>query len=257
MNYNYHTHTYRCSHATGTEEEYIQRAIKNGIKYMGFSDHIPLKFPNGRQSPYRVPVESAEEYISTIKALSDKYKEQIEIKVGFEVEYYPDFFESSLKFAKELGAEYLILGQHFDIAEYHPNSCQAYYSGGDDELLVRYVNAVMEGMKTGVFTYVAHPDLNPPTDNIEHYRKQVKMLCTLAKELNIPLELNFLGIREGRCYPNRLFWEVCGEVGAPVTFGFDAHEVRAAFDGESLKTALKMVEEFNLNYIGKPELILL
>ena len=28
MNYNYHTHTFRCHHATGTEREYIEEAIK-------------------------------------------------------------------------------------------------------------------------------------------------------------------------------------------------------------------------------------
>ena len=257
MNYNYHTHTYRCSHATGTEEEYIQRAIRNGIKYMGFSDHIPLKFASGKQSFYRVPVESAKEYISTIKALSEKYKDQIEIMVGFEVEYYPDFFDEELKFAREIGAEYLILGQHFDIAECHPDSIHSYYSGGNDDLLIRYIDAVIEGMKTGVFTYVAHPDINPPTNNTEHYKKEAKRLCTVAKELNIPLEINFLGIREGRTYPCPLFWEVCGEVASPVTFGFDAHDTHAAYDGESLKTAWEMVKKFNLNYIGKPDIILL
>ena len=33
MNYNYHTRTYLCRHASGTPEEYVQRAIENGIKY--------------------------------------------------------------------------------------------------------------------------------------------------------------------------------------------------------------------------------
>jgi len=257
MNYNYHTHTFRCNHATGTEEEYIQRAIENGIKYMGFSDHIPLKFANGRQSTYRVPIELSEDYISTIKALKEKYKDQIDIKVGFEVEYYPDFFSEELKFARKIGAEYLILGQHFDKAECHPDSYQAYYSGGNDDLLVRYVNAVISGMKTGVFSFVAHPDLNPPTDNTEHYKKQARRICETSLELNIPLEINLLGIREGRTYPNPLFWEVCGEVGAPVIFGFDAHDIHAAFDEESLEVAKKIVKKYNLNYIGKPEIILL
>ena len=33
MDYNYHTHTHRCHHATGEMEEYIVRAMENGIKY--------------------------------------------------------------------------------------------------------------------------------------------------------------------------------------------------------------------------------
>ena len=62
MEYNYHTHTHRCSHASGTEEEYVKRAVENGIKYMGFSDHVPLRFSDGTESGYRVPVSDAKEY---------------------------------------------------------------------------------------------------------------------------------------------------------------------------------------------------
>ena len=43
MNYNYHTHTFRCNHANGTPEEYIQRAIENGINYIGMPKLILLK----------------------------------------------------------------------------------------------------------------------------------------------------------------------------------------------------------------------
>ena len=47
MNYNYHTHTTRCGHASGTEREYIERALANGVEYMGFSDHSTFVFPDG------------------------------------------------------------------------------------------------------------------------------------------------------------------------------------------------------------------
>ena len=33
---NYHTHTPRCNHAVGSEEEYVQQALKAGIKILGF-----------------------------------------------------------------------------------------------------------------------------------------------------------------------------------------------------------------------------
>ena len=34
-------HTYRCMHASGTDEEYVLSAIKNGYEEIGFSDHSP------------------------------------------------------------------------------------------------------------------------------------------------------------------------------------------------------------------------
>lgn len=39
---NYHTHTWRCNHAVGTEREYVERAIEGGLKILGFSDHTPM-----------------------------------------------------------------------------------------------------------------------------------------------------------------------------------------------------------------------
>lgn len=33
---NYHTHTWRCRHADGTEREYVERAIEGGLKILGF-----------------------------------------------------------------------------------------------------------------------------------------------------------------------------------------------------------------------------
>ena len=39
---NYHTHTYRCGHANGNEEEMIQAAINMGIEDLGMCGHVPL-----------------------------------------------------------------------------------------------------------------------------------------------------------------------------------------------------------------------
>ena len=44
---NYHTHTYRCQHAYGSEREYIEAAIRMGIAELGFSDHVPCPFKDG------------------------------------------------------------------------------------------------------------------------------------------------------------------------------------------------------------------
>ncbi len=40
--FNLHTHTARCRHAVGTDEAYVQAAIKAGFKVLGFSDHCPF-----------------------------------------------------------------------------------------------------------------------------------------------------------------------------------------------------------------------
>lgn len=245
---NLHTHTKRCRHAAGEDREYVQRAIDGGLKTIGFSDHAPFMFPDGHQSRYRVPVEEAEEYIKSINALKEEFKHKIDIKVGFEMEYYPRYFKDMLKYVCSLGIEYLILGQHF-IRNEEIGSCDDCLT---EQLLCEYVDTVIEGMKSGVFTYVAHPDMFKYTENIEVYKREMRRLCRAAKELGVPLELNFLGIRGKRHYPNSLFWQVAGEERVSVVFGFDAHLPKDAYDSESLKIAKQIVAENGLVLIEKP-----
>ena len=253
MNYNYHTHTYICNHAEPSMEEYIKRAIDNGIKYMGFSEHIPFVFPDGFVSDYRISYEDTDKYISELKELREKYKDAIDIKIGFEMEYYPKYFDEMLEIAKKYKAEYLILGQHF-IGNQHPDG---YWSGKEtdnEEILKEYVSTVVTAIKSGVFTYVAHPDLINYTGDEKLYISEMSKLCKVSLEYNVPLEINFLGIRDNRSYPRELFWKIAGEIKSPVTFGFDAHDVMSAYDEDSLEKAKKLVEKYKLNYIGKAEI---
>ena len=47
MKANYHTHTLRCGHAKGLDEQYIEAAIGRGMEELGFSDHVPWPYENG------------------------------------------------------------------------------------------------------------------------------------------------------------------------------------------------------------------
>ena len=256
MDYNYHTHTYLCMHATGGMDHYIKRAIEGGIKYKGFSDHIPFQRADGGYSNFRIHPLTINYYITEFKRLKEKYKDKIELKIGFEMEYYPKDFERMLKSAIDYGAEYLILGEHF-LEDESVKGTKSYYAGGakSDEFLITYVKNVVDGIKTGVFTYVAHPDLVGFDGAQEVYDREMMKIIKASEDYNIPLEINFLGIRENRRYPNDHFWELVGTTKAPVTFGLDAHHAPDAYDPDSLKIAMKMVDKYNLNYIGKPNII--
>ena len=255
MKVNLHTHTYRCHHATGTPEEYIKRAIENGIEVLGFSEHAPFLFPNGFQSGYRLKVEDAQEYFAELNALKEKYKNKLTIYIGFEMEYYPLYFNDMLKTAKELGAEYLILGQHAIKNEY-PNGkyTTGQYKSTYDEL-IEYVDCIVEGIKSGVFTYVCHPDNISTECDMQRYNAEMTRLCEAAKQYDIPLEINFYGIRDHRRYPDEHFWEIAGKVGCKVVYGFDSHDTPSAFDGESIAVADGLVKKYSLQLVKNPEII--
>ena len=257
LNYNYHTHTYLCGHATGTPEEYVKRAIEGGIKHMGFSDHFPIKFSDGFESGFRVPVAQVKEYYNKIVELKEKYKDKIDIKIGFEMEYYPELFDEMVQSAKSYGAEYLILGPHYFQPENIIGTTHSSSETDDSERLKKIAQNIVDGIKTGVFTCVAHPDMVHFTGDETIYQNEMRIIARASKEYNIPLEMNLYGIRDNRHYPNELFWEVCGEENCPMTMGFDSHDALSAYDEESIVKAKNLIEKYKLNYIGKPDVILL
>jgi len=255
MDYNYHTHTYRCSHASGTEEEYIRTAVQNGIRYMGFSDHIPFRCSDGFEDlSVRVPIAQVGDYFRDLRLLREKYKETIEISIGFETEYYADHFPSMLEDAKQWGAEYLILGQHYVRPE-RPDGVHSSLPCSDPAFLERYADSLVAGIQTGVFTYIAHPDVYNYTGERQIYQQIMRRVCIASREHNVPLEINFYGIRDHRNYPCDAFWQVAGQEKSPVTFGFDSHTAQSAYDGASLPAAMELVKKYDLNYIGKPTLV--
>ncbi len=253
MIYNFHTHTERCGHASGSDEDYIKCSIEAGIKYLGFSDHAPCLFPHGFDDFYRVPYDRAESYVSDLRLLREKYKKDIQISIGLEMEYYPLYFDEMLKTSRNIGAEYLILGQHFLNSEY-PDGIGAAGPTDNDEVLSLYVDEVIEAMKTGVFTYLAHPDLTCFTGDAEVYDREIRRLCLAAKKYDTPLEINLAGIRYNKHYPCDAFWKIAGETHAPVTIGYDAHRSEDMLNTDQLIKSAELISRYKLNYIGMPRL---
>ena len=71
---NYHTHTWRCRHADGTEREYVETAIEAGFKILGFSDHTPQVYPGGYVCPVKMLPEELEGYVDTVLDLKREYR---------------------------------------------------------------------------------------------------------------------------------------------------------------------------------------
>ena len=223
---------------------------------MGFSEHLPYICRDGFEAGYRLSVADVKDYFEEMYELREKYKDVIDLKIGFEMECYPELFDGMLKSAIDYGVEYLILGQHF-LVEEHPDGIYITQGQETEESMIRYADCVIFAIRSGVFSYVAHPDAFKFTGDKDIYDREMQRLCQAAKDCSVPLEINFLGIRENRIYPNENFWKIAGQVGAPVTFGFDAHDSKNAYDTQSFEKAYDLIEKYNLNYIGKPEIIIL
>ncbi len=242
---NYHTHTYRCQHAVGTEREYIEAAIDMGIKKLGFSDHVPCPFDDGHVSRIRMTMAQVEEYVTTIRSLAREYASQIQIFVGFEAEYIPEFYDRQMQMFRAYQCDYMIMGQHF----LEPENIGPYMGAvTDDESRIRaYVDCIIKGMNTGSYKYLAHPDLINYKGMDSVYDWEMTRLCKEMKKLDIPLELNVLGAGEGRQYPSEVFWKIAAENGNRVIIGMDAHSPEGVKDVENYNKVMDIVTKYNLN----------
>ena len=247
---NYHMHTWRCKHAEGTEREYVERAIEGGLKILGFSDHTPYLFPRGFDTHTRMEMGQMEDYVTTVLDLKREYRKDIEIHLGLEVEYYPEYFEKLVRFVEDYPVEYFLLGEHF--IDPGPKMIFLGYPMPKElemDWLTRYVDLCIEGLQTGRFLYLAHPDLPNFSGDPALYEQEMRRLCKAMIRYKIPGELNFLGIWKHRNYPCEAFWKIAGEEGVPVVLGTDAHRPDKVWDPESEKTALKFVEKYGLKLL--------
>ena len=225
--------------------EYAQAAADAGLTVLGFSDHTPYIFPDVYYSHMRMYPDQLSGYVRQVLEAREAFRGQMEIPLGLEVEYYPKHWKETLSLVRDAGIEYFLLGQHWC-----GNEMDAPYNGKPTDReadLARYCSQVMDAMQTGLFSYLAHPDLIRFTGSDPIYRNHVRWLCREAKSCGVPLEINLLGIATNRHYPNPAFWEVAAEESCPVVIGLDAHAPEAFGDPEPEARAREMIAALGLN----------
>lgn len=243
---NYHTHTKRCRHASGEDREYVETAIEAGIKILGFSDHCPWIYPNEFVSRIRMQPEELEGYVDSLTRLRDEYEDDIKILIGLEMEYVPELMDTQHQFLSQYPIDYMILGQHFVGQE--ENSQYMGVPTSDLQLLQQYVDSVVSGMKSGMFQYVAHPDLINFIGNQKLYRRAMRRLLEFMKEEGYPIELNMLGAVQNRNYPNETFWELAREIGNQVIIGIDAHSPEQLNNPEGELLCMELAQGMEIVY---------
>jgi len=256
QDFNYHTHTYRCGHAIGSDEDYVLAAIKAGYKTLGFSDHAPYRHhPNPR---IHMNWDQIDDYLDSIRALKDKYQDQITILTGFESEFYPETIDEKLELQKR--SDYLILGQHFA----YPDGRGTYFKYNTDEEIITYAKGVCAGLESGLFTYLCHPDVYMFRQNefTAACAEAAHMICQKAAETNTPVEINVHRINRGKIdfgqdgfqysYPHRNFWKIASQYPLKCLIGIDAHDPEELLDLAAVEAAFAELSDLNLDYITEP-----
>ena len=165
-------------------------------------------------------------------------------------------FDAFYDFVRPLHLDYLIMGQHFVGNEYDEGSYYAAIEGKKEDYLSQYVRQVKEGLRKGVFTYLAHPDIVWYSGDPGYYTLKMTELCLFARERDIPLEFNLLGYLNGRSYPTPAFWDIVARVGNKVVIGYDAHSPEALLQSDAAQHCLGLLAAKGITPVSIEEITL-
>lgn len=251
---NYHTHTKRCGHATGEDEDYVLEALGHGFRRLGFSDHIRLP---GFSQPYtRGDYSLFDDYCQSINHLKKEYKDRLDIYLGFEAEAFLCYFPYYKELLDSGVIDYRILGNHASRDDHH-HILSRFVSISNPSQFYEYRDLAVKARSTGRFSIFAHPDYF--LASIENFDSDCKKVsCSLIEAsiaYNVPLEVNRGGIRKGRTkigneiryrYPTDEFFSLVGRYQAPCILGCDAHAPNQLSDDAAEFEAVEFVRRHDL-----------
>ena len=247
---NFHMHTTWCD-GRDSPEDMIRAAVAKGFSAIGFSSHAML--PYGEPG-YLTP-ETATRYFDEIHALSEKWKDQIEILCGVEADYIPGTSVPDRQSYAHLAPDYLIGSIHNVVrdggrcpVDHAPAILEkglAEIFGGDAEAFVRgYFALEREMVARFDFDVVGHPDLVRKF-NLKHpyfdedaswYLEELRLTADAIAASGKIVEVNTGAISRGwlsDAYPSPFFRKLLRERGVKFILSSDAHSAEAidcAFD---------------------------
>jgi len=224
-------------------EEFVICAISKGIKKYGFSSHAPLPF----STKWNMEETDFPAYQSEYYRLKEKYKQQIELYFGLEVDYIHNYSNTKSDFFRDKSFHYLIGSLHYldklpnggfwcidGNFEEFDKGLHLLYEGDIQFATRRFFELTTEMIKIGGFDIVGHFD--KISYNAGHhsdfdiaspwYKQLVGDVLQLIKDHGLILELNTKSlIDKGITYPNQQFYPLIKELEIPVVVNSDCHHL--------------------------------
>jgi histidinol-phosphatase (PHP family) len=230
MPIDYHTHNYRCGHAVGTLEEYVQSAISQGLMQIGLSDHMPLVNISQEEHPdIAMPMDELPRYVEECLQLKEKYKGTIDVRVGLEGDYVEGCEEQIESIVRGYPWDYVIGSVHFlgawDVTDFR--QVHNWQGRRVVDAYEQYYDAIQKAAATGFYDYIGHIDAikrfaRPPEEDVTALEEAA---LQAVKRHDLAFELNVAGIHAPckEAYPSMRMLERARALEIPVTYGSDAH----------------------------------
>lgn len=161
---------------------------------------------------------------------------RIELRLGLECEYFEDYMPWLRDTIREYRLDYVIFGNHF----YRTDERYPYF-GSDTrsaEMLDLYAESAIRGMETGLYAYLAHPDLFMRSygDSTGTAPASAARYAAGPRGSVCPLEYNVSMIAYNEAHgvagvPHPDFWRIAADEGCTAIVGIDAHDHRVLESG--------------------------
>jgi len=238
----YHVHTKASSDAEGSMEEYVRKAEKKKIEEMGFSDHIFLRHLDD-YSDFLVTTMPA--YVRDFLAFKRKVK--MPVKLGVEVDFFPDIIEKTGAFIRKYPFDY-VMGSVHVMGEWivdDPSTSDEYSRRDPFQTYEEYFRLVKQMCECRLFDVIGHPDLikifgtRPEEDLTQLYEDTAE---TIARS-KMCAEINAKGLDRPcrEIYPAEQFLKILYDHDVPIVFGSDAHEPDDL--GRNLEQAVRLAKK--------------
>lgn len=252
-----HVHTPFCPHGSKDQLDcYIQKAIELNIKGITFTEHAPLPLDFVDPAPEKdsaMTWENLPPYIQEIQQLKEKYKGEITILLGLEVDFIEGYEEQTRKILNEVGP-YLddaILSVHFlnhnnryFCLDYSPEMFETMISvfGSVEAIYDAYFTTVQKSIDANLGTYkpkrIGHISLvkkfQQKFPTTKSYDTVFWQLLDSIKEKEMTLDYNSAGVVKPLCgepYPPESVIKGALERRIPLIYGSDAHSVKGLSQG--------------------------
>ncbi len=224
----YHMHTPLCGHAVGLPSEYVEQAIKKGLKEIGFTDHAPLV--SHADPKITMSFEQLPFYHAMIEDVKKRYAKKIKVLVGIEADFLAGYEEKTKAILNSYPYDYVIGSVHF-MGKWgfdDPAERKAWSEKDVNRVYRDYHELLRQAAQSKLFDYMAHVDLvkkfghRPNADMTGEVEKTAKVF----KETGMVVEINTSGLRKPvkEIYPSLDYLRIYCRAGVPLTFGSDAHD---------------------------------
>ena len=235
----YHTHTPLCHHAQGWPIDYARTAMERGLAELGFADHSPMPVALEPFDDWRMALADLPRYLDAVEEARSAFP-QLPIRLGLEVDYIAGHEAWIEQLAGMARWDFLIGSVHYIAPGWdvdNPAHLSRFEAQPVAEIWHLYFAAYERCIRSGLFDFVAHPDLpkkfgHRPEGDLRRYYEPV--IAALA-ETGTAFEINTAGLRKpaGECYPSPEFLQMAREAGVALLINSDAHapeEVGAGFE---------------------------